>query len=231
MLHARLGMVAVLGAGLLLAGCGQNAVTGQAAQAPAQAGLPSKTPMQIGPKGLSALAAGDAVALPTLAGKLESLGTRTPNLEIHFMRHIDGFVNTAIFFTTATPIFKADSTWKVVVGLAGGVNNTCFSFESYNYPGEYLRHKNSRVLRTPNDGTPSFNADATWCTRFALDGGTDAGDLSAFSYRSFNFPDRYLRHYNGELWLAQKGGPLPSDNPNLFEQDASWDFYAPLINF
>jgi hypothetical protein len=32
---------------------------------------------------------------------------------------------------------KADATWIVRRGLA---DNSCVSFESYNYPGDYLRH-------------------------------------------------------------------------------------------
>ncbi|WP_420597392.1 AbfB domain-containing protein [Deinococcus sp.] len=232
MLHKKIGTTVVLGAGLLLSGCGQNAVTSQTAQAPAQASLPSRVSFEIEGrgKGLNALKIGDVAALPTLAGNTQSIGARIAGKivteDTPYIRHFAGLINISPYVND--PVAVQDASWKVVVGLAGGKDNTCFSFESYNYPGEYMRHKYSRVVRNAPDGSPTFNEDATWCSRVSLDGATDAGSRSAFSYESFNFPGRFLRHYGGEVWLARKGGPLPSDNPNLFESDASWDFYTPF---
>ena len=49
---------------------------------------------------------------------------------------------------------------EVVPGLA---DSGCYSFESRNYPGQYLRHRDFRVHREAGDGSALFRADATFC--------------------------------------------------------------------
>ncbi|WP_425552951.1 AbfB domain-containing protein [Lapillicoccus jejuensis] len=42
------------------------------------------------------------------------------------------------------------------------------------------------------------------------------------------FPDRYLRHFQGKVWIASDGGPLPSDAPASWSEDTSWLTVDPL---
>lgn len=54
--------------------------------------------------------------------------------------------------------FKQDATFKIVPGLA---DESWLSFESYNHPGHYIRHKNTALyLEQGNDDT--FKQDATF---------------------------------------------------------------------
>ncbi|MFJ8666428.1 family 43 glycosylhydrolase [Streptomyces sp. NPDC093600] len=81
----------------------------------------------------------------------------------------------------------ADSQFRVVTGLAG---TGTVSLESANFPGHYLRHKNHEVWVEKNDGSATFESDASFHRRPGL-----ADPAAGVSYESYNFPGRYLRHY------------------------------------
>ncbi|WP_238598138.1 AbfB domain-containing protein [Saccharothrix sp. ALI-22-I] len=66
-----------------------------------------------------------------------------------------------------------------------------------NFPGNYLRHQGFEVKLAPNDGTSGFAADATF-TRVA-----GLADASWSSFRSVNYPTRYLRHSNFVLRIDE----------------------------
>ncbi|MET8353157.1 MULTISPECIES: AbfB domain-containing protein [unclassified Micromonospora] len=95
-----------------------------------------------------------------------------------------------------------------------------YSFESVNSPGQYLRHQNSRVRNSPNDGSALTRADATWCARVGLTG-------TGVSLGSYNFRGRYLRHYNSEVWLSNGAGGDPYNTPTLWAADSTWTIAAP----
>lgn len=141
-----------------------------------------------------------------------SFRVTTPGFTDRFMSHAFGLGITEAVNAGSSQILKEDATWRIVPGLADA---SCYSLESRNFPGEYLRHAASRVRREPRGGV-LFDQDATWCAR----PGILAGQISL---ESLNFPGLYLRHYAAELWLAREGGPLPSDTPSSFPQDTSWD--------
>ncbi|MFJ3670391.1 AbfB domain-containing protein [Streptomyces sp. NPDC090106] len=151
--------------------------------------------------------------LPT--GQYKSLRVTTPGYTDRYLRHQDGAAFTAVVGSGSDALLKNDATWKIVPGLA---NSTCYSFESRNYPGEYLRHREYRVYKESGT-TDLFRADATFCPVPGANGGVR---LSAY-----NFPEQYLRHYNAELWLATPGGTHTYDNPALFTEDTTWSVEAP----
>ncbi|MFI1421645.1 AbfB domain-containing protein [Streptomyces sp. NPDC020731] len=153
------------------------------------------------------------VTLPT--GQYKSLRVTTPGHTDRYARHQDGAVFTAVVAGGSGALLKSDATWRIVPGLA---DSTCYSFESRNYPGEYLRHRDHRVYKEGGSGD-LFRADATFCPVRGTDGGVR---LSAY-----NFPGQYLRHYNAELWLATPGGTHTWDSPALFTQDTTWAVDAP----
>jgi Glycosyl hydrolase catalytic core/Alpha-L-arabinofuranosidase B (ABFB) domain len=155
------------------------------------------------------------VELPTNVYK--SLQVTTPGFTNRFVRHSGGLGFTEIVNAASDPLLKRDATFRIVKGLA---SDGCYSLQSLNFPGEYLRHQDARVRKDANDGSEAFRKDATWCANQGLAGGMS---LSAYSA-----PDRYLRHFNGELWLAKKAGPLASDRVESFEQDSNWTLADPL---
>jgi hypothetical protein len=106
----------------------------------------------------------------------------------------------------------ADATWKIVPGLA---DPECHSMESATKPGFYLRQLDFKVLIVANDGTDRFRNDATWCARKGLNG-------SGASFESKSLPGRFLRHYGGMLYAADKSGVHFFDAASLFEPDVAW---------
>ncbi|MFE5512407.1 AbfB domain-containing protein [Streptomyces sp. NPDC056529] len=153
------------------------------------------------------------VTLPT--GQYKSLRVTTPGYTNRYLRHQDGAAFTEVVDANSAGLLKNDATWKIVPGLS---NSGCYSFESRNYPGQYLRHREFRVYKEAGDGSALFKADATWC---AVQG-SGGVRLSAA-----NFPGQYLRHYNSEVWLATPGGSHTWDNPNRFTEDTTWAVEAP----
>lgn len=153
------------------------------------------------------------VTLP--AGQYRSLGVTTPGLTNRYVRHRDGAVFTEVVDGGSSALLKNDATWRVVPGLADG---SCYSFESRNYPGESLRHRDYRVYKESGSGD-LFRADATFCP---VRGANGAVRLSAH-----NFPEQYLRHYDAQLWLATPGGTHAWDSPVLFAEDTTWTVAAP----
>ncbi|MFI0504506.1 AbfB domain-containing protein [Streptomyces albogriseolus] len=153
------------------------------------------------------------VTLPT--GQFRSLRVITPGYTDRYLRHKDGAVFTEVVNGGSEALLKADATWRIVPGLT---DTSCYSFESRNYPGEYLRHRDSRVYKEGGSGD-LFRADATFCPMRGANGGVR---LSAY-----NFPGQYLRHYGAELWLAVPGGTRAYDSPALFAEDTTWAVEAP----
>lgn len=153
------------------------------------------------------------VTLPT--GQYKSLRVTTLGHTDKYLRHSQQLAYTAVVDAAGSALLKSDATWKIVTGLA---NSNCYSLESRNYPGEYLRHQDFRVRRDANDGSALFKADATWCAV----AGTGGVRLS-----SANLPGSYLRHIDSEVWLASPGGGHAWDNPATFTEDTTWAVDAP----
>ncbi len=157
--------------------------------------------------------------LGLLLNSLRSLRVTTPGLPDRFARHANGQGFTELVNAASPATLKQDATFKIARGLADG---NCYSLESVNFPGQYLRHFNSRVVKGPRDDSSGFDQDATWCARPGLSG-------TGVSFESKNFPGRFLRHAFSELWLARSGGPLPSDRAENFNQDTSWAVGPPWV--
>lgn len=66
-------------------------------------------------------------------------------------------------------LFEYDATFKIVPGLyagePGGFAINGNSFESINYPGYYLRHRDFHLWVEPNDNSEQFKKDATFIMR------------------------------------------------------------------
>lgn len=117
-----------------------------------------------------------------------------------FARHA-GFVMWT-HFNDGSPLFRADSSFKVVAPLAG--TSGAVSFEAVNFPGYYIAHMNYRVHIYPanvdwGSGDKNYKRrDAEWFVRPAKNG--NGGQIS---FENVNFPNHYITKYGDQLWLAQ----------------------------
>ncbi|MGW2614936.1 family 43 glycosylhydrolase [Streptomyces sp. NPDC001500] len=109
------------------------------------------------------------------------------NYPDRFIRHWD---YRARIEANVSPL--ADSQFRVVSGLAG---TGTVSLEAADFPGYYLRQRNSEVWLEKNDGTSAFASDATYRQRAGL---TDAAGISYESYASAGL---YIRHYDYLLYV------------------------------
>jgi hypothetical protein len=131
-----------------------------------------------------------------------------------YIGHDDGDNRVVITqITSGSPaITKADATWIVRSGLA---DSSCISFESADGPGRYLRHSGFELYLDPDDGSPLFAHDATFCPQPGNGG-------RAVSFESVNYPDKYIRHYDYVVYIASDGGWNPWDTPALWPDDTTW---------
>ena len=117
--------------------------------------------------------------------------------------------------STSDALTKADATFVVRRGLA---DPTCYSFESRNIPGQFLRHADFRVRLGTNDNTDLFRQDATFCAQQGSGG---------VRLESVNELGTNIRHYTEEVWVASNGGAHVYDNPASYNQDVSWAVSSP----
>jgi len=72
-------------------------------------------------------------------------------------------------------------------------------------PGTFLRHSAFRLVLAPNDGSSIFADNATFVPVEGL------GNSLLTSFESHNYPDRYLRHHDFEVWFD----PIDTDQDHL----------------
>ncbi|KAF4623031.1 hypothetical protein D9613_002377 [Agrocybe pediades] len=130
----------------------------------------------------------------------------------HFISHQGSNVNIQLVSSSNTTTVKQQASWVVRTGLG---NSACFSFESVDTPGSFLRHFNFQLMLNANDGSKLFSEDATYCPQAGLNG-------QGNSMNSWSFPTRYFRHFNGQLFIASNGGVHDFDSANLFNDDVSF---------
>ncbi len=114
--------------------------------------------------------------------------------------------------SSSSTTLKEDATWIVRPGLA---NSNCISFETNNGSGDYIRHSGFELYLQPNDGTTLFANDATFCPRTGNSG-------SNYSFMSYNYSYKYVRHYNYIGYVASDGGSNTWDASSLWYEDTTW---------
>lgn len=161
-------------------------------------------------------------------GPTGSTGSLSPGSEISlrattscctgdYIRHQDDAAVISPVTSSSSSLDKNDATWIVRRGLA---DSSCVSFESRNYPGDFLRHQNFRLHRQPMNGSALFRADATFCPVTGRSG-------NGTSFASYNYPSKYLRHYDYGLYLASDGGSNAWDSATSWSDDVSWAVTSP----
>jgi len=145
-------------------------------------------------------------------GSSISLRATTACCTTRYIAHTGSTVNTQVVSSSSTTALKQQASWTVRTGLG---NSACFSFESKDTAGSYIRHYNFDLLLNANDGTKQFSEDATFCPQAGLNGQGD-------SIRSWSFPTRYFRHYSDVAYAASNGGVHAFDAAASFNDDVSW---------
>ncbi|MDX6740221.1 AbfB domain-containing protein [Actinocorallia sp. A-T 12471] len=151
-------------------------------------------------------------------GQARSFQVVTPGYTTRHLRHQASLARTDVVTSASDATLKADATFVIRPGLA---DPTCYSFESRNFPGHYLRHSEYRVRKDPRDGGVLFDQDATYC---AQPGRFGSGDVTLVS---LNRPDTALRHYDSEVWIAVNGGGNPRDTTTNYDADTTWRLVPP----
>lgn len=145
-------------------------------------------------------------------GSSISLRATTPGYTTRYIAHTGSTVNTQVVSSSSTTALQRQASWTVVTGFA---NSDCFSFESVDTPGSYIRHSSFELLLNANDGTKQFYEDATFCPLSGLNG-------QGNSIRSWSYPTRYFRHFDNVLYVASNGGVHTFDSATSFNNDVSW---------
>ncbi len=153
-------------------------------------------------------------------GARRSFRVTTAGFDTRYLRHRDGLARTDVITAGSAATDRLDATFIVRPGLA---ESSCYSFESANFPGQYLRHADYRLQKAAGDGSAVFPQDATFCAQPPLNGG--AGNVSL---ESLNYPGYFWRHYAEAVYIATSGGGRTWDNPGSFAADATWHNAAPL---
>jgi hypothetical protein len=145
-------------------------------------------------------------------GSSISLRATTACCTTRYIAHSGSTVNTQVVSSSSATALKQQASWTVRAGLA---NNACFSFESRDTSGSYIRHSNFGLVLNANDGSKLFAEDATFCTQAGING-------QGSSIRSWSYPTRYFRHYNNTLYIASNGGVHVFDATAAFNDDVSF---------
>jgi hypothetical protein len=145
-------------------------------------------------------------------GSSVSLRATTSGYTDRYLAHTGTTVNTQVVSSSSTALLKRQASWTVRAGLG---NSACFSFESRDTAGSFLRHFDFVLQAAANDGSKAFKEDATFCPQSGL-GGTGT------SIRSWNYPTRYLRHFENAGSIASNGGVHTFDVTASFNADVTW---------
>ncbi|GAW17777.1 hypothetical protein ANO14919_072440 [Xylariales sp. No.14919] len=141
-----------------------------------------------------------------------SLQVTTSGYTTRYLAHDGATVNTQVVSSTSSTALKQQASWTVRAGLS---NSACYSFESKDTPGSYIRHYDFSLQLGANDGSKQFKEDATFCTQAGLNG-------KGASIRAWGYPTRYFRHYSNVAYTASNGGVHTFDSATSFNDDVSW---------
>ena len=149
-------------------------------------------------------------------GSTVSFRVTTDCCNTRYIAHTGDVVNTQVVSSSSAAALKNQASWSVRTGLG---NSGCYSFESVDTPGSFIRHSGRQLYVQANDGSKLFHEDATFCSQ---DGINSAGS----SLRSWSFPLFYWRHFNSVLYIAMDGGPKEFDATSDYLHDITFSISA-----
>ena len=100
-------------------------------------------------------------------GSSISLRATTSGYTTRYIAHTGTTINTQVVSSSSTTALKKQASWTVRTGLA---NSACFSFESVDTPGSFIRHADFSLVLAANDGTKILHEDATFCPQSGISG-------------------------------------------------------------
>jgi hypothetical protein len=136
-----------------------------------------------------AVSASPAVALPVIGKELGLEPVGEPGRRV---RHRNFIARIDPVGPASPDLDRADARFTVRAGRAG---TGCLSFESFNYPGYFLRSRDSSLRLERADGSRGYDADATFCAVPAAAGGFVLGSRSD--------PARYVTEDDAVLSLRR----------------------------
>jgi hypothetical protein len=146
-------------------------------------------------------------------GSSISLRATTAGYNTRYLAHTGATINTQVVTSSSSTALKQQASWTVRAGLG---NSACYSFESKDTPGSFIRHFDFALSLAANDGSKALHEDATFCPQTGLSGS------GTTSVRAWGYPTRYLRHYNSVGYIASNGGVHEFDAAASFNIDVSW---------
>ncbi|EKV06158.1 Alfa-L-arabinofuranosidase [Penicillium digitatum] len=152
-------------------------------------------------------------------GSSISLRATTSGYTTRYIAHTGTTINTQVVSSSSATALQQQASWKVRVGLA---NSACFSFESVDTPGSFIRHSDFALVLAADDGTKILHEDATFCPQTSF-------NAQGSSIRSWSYPTRYFRHFENTLYIASNGGVHTFDSATSFNDDASWVISAGFV--
>lgn len=147
----------------------------------------------------------------TVGGSVSFKAT-TAGYTDRYLAHTGATVNTQVISTSSSTALKQAASWTIRTGLG---NSGCYSFESRDTAGSYIRHYNFALQVAANDGSKAFKEDATFCPQSGFSG-------SGSSLRAWGYPTRWIRHYANTGYIASNGGVHDFDAATSFNADATW---------
>ncbi|RMZ72343.1 fungal alpha-L-arabinofuranosidase [Pyrenophora seminiperda CCB06] len=151
-------------------------------------------------------------------GSSVSFRATTSGYTDRYLTHSGATVNTQVVSSSSTALLKRQASWTVRAGLA---NSACFSFESKDTSGSYIRHYNFVLQVQASDGSKAFKEDATFCPQAGLSG--QYNSIAAWGY-----PTRLMRHFNNVGYIASNGGVHNFDGAASFNADVTWNVGSSL---
>lgn len=146
-------------------------------------------------------------------GSHVSLRITTPCCNTRYIAHNGLSMKTQVVSGSSSEALKKQASWIIRTGLG---NSGCFSLESVDSPGHFIRlDKTYRLEVAANDGKKLFHEQATFCSEAGLSG-------QGTSFRSWVHPARYIRHFNNELYAAGNGRPLYFEAHLRFNEDVTF---------
>ena len=178
-----------------------------------------------------------AIAVACLMGLFGTAAGTLPSdvVSVRALRPVNFFVMHQGFSGRADELRSTqdarDTQVRIVEGLADA---RCVSLVSINPPDHYFKAAFSRIVLAKRLDEQRFRSDATFCIESGLEK-TQQWGRDAVSFRSRSFPDRYIRHRDGELWLdAREDTPdyrasatffiVPQARYGEFLKEDSWNF-------
>jgi hypothetical protein len=130
----------------------------------------------------------------------------------YFLSTTQNFAVLARTAPTSKRTARQQATFEAVRGRG---DPSCFSFRLPD--GQFLRHSMWRLRVSPDDGSPLFRGDSTFCVR-------PGSDRESVALESFNYPGYFMHRRGQEIWVDQ------SDGRHQFDRDTSFRIADPLAH-